>query len=120
MIKILLEHIDSGSDEQQKKRPSPPPPPPTIEGCDLCIEFQEAYERILMEKEQIVEVLNSIERENQDLANNSQQTAKLIEKLELQIQANKSNQQQQLADEEQHKETSQTADASAQSDNSSN
>lgn len=113
IIKMLLEHIDSsGSNEQQEKQLQP------IEECDLCITFQEAFERILSEKEQIVQVLNNIERENQDLVDSSHKTAKIIEKLEMQIQTYASNQQQ--FDEEQHTETSQKADASTQSDSSSN
>lgn len=84
MIKMLLEHIDNGMDEQQKQQHHQKQSPSTVD-CDLCIAFQEAYERILTEKEQLEQVLNSIEREK---------TTKIIETSNVQVQASESNQQQ--------------------------
>lgn len=86
MIKMLLEHIDSGMDVQQKQQQHQQNKSPSAVDCDLCIAFQEAYERILTEKEQLEQVLSSIEREKT--------TAKIAEKSNVQVQASESNQQQ--------------------------
>lgn len=111
MIKILLEHIDNGPNGGQPKQQETP-----NEECDLCIAFQEAYDKILVEKDQIVQILNNIERENQNLIYCNQQTSKDIDKLEMQIQANEVYRQQieiQL-------ETAQKLIARIQCENSSN
>lgn len=86
MIKILLEHIDNDSEKQQQQQVQALPQ--QNEECDLCIAFQEAYDNILTEKDQIVQVLNNIERENQNLSNNNQETSKIIEQFEMEIHAN--------------------------------
>lgn len=103
MIKILLEHIDNDSGKQQEQQPQ------QNEECDLCIAFQEAYDKIVIEKDQIVQVLNNIERENH-------QTSKLIEKLKMEIHENELNR----GHIEEQLETSQKIVAAIQSENLAN
>lgn len=114
MIKILLEHIENGSNEEHKHKQKQLQ---SSDGCDLCIVFQEAYERTLMEKEQIEQVLISIERENQKSADSKQQTVNIIDNNEVQIQATDTKQFEQKQNKE---ETPQPDDATPQSDNLSN
>lgn len=121
MIKMLLEHIDQSSDEHQKQREQQLQQQQVQlqsqnDECDLCIAFQEAYDKILIEKDQLVQVLNSIENENQNLLKSNTQTTQFIEKLEMQIQMNECNRQKI----EEQLEASQKIVAAIQSENLTN
>lgn len=121
MIKMLLEHIDRSSDEHQKQREQQLQQQQVQlqsqnDECDLCIAFQEAYDKILIEKDQLAQVLNSIENENQNLLKSNTQTTQFIEKLEMQIQMNECNRQKI----EEQLETSQKIVAAIQSENLTN
>lgn len=90
MIKMLLEHIDGkSSDEQQTQQQQQQHLQQSqSDECELCIAFQEAYDKMATEKDQLAQVLNSIENENQSLSKRNTQTLKTIEELEMQIQSN--------------------------------
>lgn len=114
---MLLEHIDHSSDEQQQKQKQQQCQQQSQnDECDLCIAFQEAYDKILIEKDQLAQVLNSIESENHKLSQSNTETSKIVEELEMQIRANEFN----MRHIQEQLETSQKIIAAIQSENSTN
>lgn len=97
MIKMLLEHIDGKSSDEQQSRQQQQQQylqQSQNDECELCISFQEAFDKMAIEKEQLAQVFNSIENENQSLLKSKAQTMKTIEDLEMQIQTNEFQRQQ--------------------------
>lgn len=71
-IKMLLEHIENGPEKTK-----------TVEECEFCKEFQEAYNDTLTEKDLLAQQLEHVEREKNDFMANNQDAMAVIAQLEL-------------------------------------
>lgn len=101
MIKILLEHIEKPEHQMQNHE------------CDCCEMFQEALNNVQKEKDQMVQSLDTKERENENLFEEIERATKRIEELEMGMRASEHN----MKDMKDRLDTSETSSAAIQSEN---